>query len=344
VITLPGGGLLPVECTAISGAAVGAPNIEALSFDKAVEFASNELSNLQVGRYYTVNVQQMQQQGLVSPELPRLEGDILERWGWHFPQAQQTPIGMRGEERGSGEAIDTSPQTSHPEQKTVTTSQTSQGTGNGLQGIQILRSSAWGNYPILPQQLVPPANWGAFVHPTIPLISFRYPSDWGLQLIQDPTGFYGGAQITSSDGQASLVVYSTTLFKSITLEDAANEAISFMAGSRSPVEIIVQDDLSQISQPEVTGVQAVFMAFRSGTKVGAVLPTVYHPDYYSTIVNFRGVIGLASNFDRLVTEVFLKVFESMPKPGGGEPSKPKDRDNDGYPDDVDEYPDDPSRH
>jgi len=113
VIVLPGGGLLPVECTAISGAAVGGPQGQALSFDKAVELASKELSELKIGLYYTVNVQQVQQQGLVSPELPRLEADVLEKWGWRLPQAQtqqrqqQTTGGGQGEGTGRGQTTTT---------------------------------------------------------------------------------------------------------------------------------------------------------------------------------------------------------------------------------------------
>jgi len=106
VIILPGGGLLPVECTAISGVAVGEPQAHALSFDKAVDLASKQLSELKMGLYYIVNVQQMQQQGLVSPELPRLEADILERWGWYLPQAQtqqrQQQATGGGQEEGAG--------------------------------------------------------------------------------------------------------------------------------------------------------------------------------------------------------------------------------------------------
>jgi len=110
VIVLPNGELLPVECTAISGAAVGQSQVGAFSFDKAVEFGYENLQKLQMGKYYIVNVQQMHQKGLVSPELLRLEADILEKWGWHFPQAQaevqeqQAPQGGREvEERGQGE-------------------------------------------------------------------------------------------------------------------------------------------------------------------------------------------------------------------------------------------------
>jgi len=110
VVILPGGGLLPVECTAISGVAVGEPQVKALSFDKAVEFASKELQQLQMGMYYLVNVEEMWQQGVVSPELPRLEADILQRWGWQLPQRQtqevqreQATQEQRGEQRTNGE-------------------------------------------------------------------------------------------------------------------------------------------------------------------------------------------------------------------------------------------------
>jgi len=112
VVILPGGGLLPVECTAISGVAVGQPQVKSFSFDKAVEFASKELSELRMGLYYLVKVKEMQQKGLVSPELPRLEADILERWGWQLPQAQRQEapgggeIGERGQ-AGEGQPITT---------------------------------------------------------------------------------------------------------------------------------------------------------------------------------------------------------------------------------------------
>lgn len=100
VVILPGGGLLPVECTGISGAAVGEPQVKAISFDKAVELGSKQLQQLQVGMYYTVDVQKMWQQGVVSPELPLLDANILERWGWQLGQVQiQTqPTTDRGTE------------------------------------------------------------------------------------------------------------------------------------------------------------------------------------------------------------------------------------------------------
>ena len=111
VIILPGGGLLPVECTAISGVAVGQPQVRSLSFDKAVEFASKEFSELKMGLYYLVNVKEMQQRGLVSPELPRLESDVLEKWGWHLPQAQTQQTREAGEVEERGQAGEGQPTT-----------------------------------------------------------------------------------------------------------------------------------------------------------------------------------------------------------------------------------------
>ena len=102
VIILPNGELLPVECTAISGVAVGEPRVRALSFEKAVEFASKELQQLQIGKYYLVNVEQMWQKGVVSPELPRLEADILTRWGWQLPQRETQQVQREQPTQGQG--------------------------------------------------------------------------------------------------------------------------------------------------------------------------------------------------------------------------------------------------
>ncbi len=85
VIYLPDGSLLPVECTSISGAAVGADQVSALSFDQAVEIGISQFSDLKIGLHYAIDVQDLQRKGVVSPELPRLEADILRRWGWHLP-------------------------------------------------------------------------------------------------------------------------------------------------------------------------------------------------------------------------------------------------------------------
>lgn len=84
VVILPGGRLLPVESTAISGPKGAA------SFDKALENGQKQLSQLQVGMYYMVDVEAMREQGVVSPELPKLEPDILKRWEWRLPRRRSS--------------------------------------------------------------------------------------------------------------------------------------------------------------------------------------------------------------------------------------------------------------
>lgn len=94
VVILPSGQLLPVESTGLGGAAVG----QYSSFDQAVEVASKELKELQVGRFYIVEVDEMQKQGVLTPELPKLPGDILKQWGYKSPvgegavQVQPQPV------------------------------------------------------------------------------------------------------------------------------------------------------------------------------------------------------------------------------------------------------------
>jgi len=79
VIILPDGRFLPIESTLISGPEGAA------QFSQALEAGLKQLSELRVGMHYVVNVREMQQQGVVSPELPALEADILQRWGWRLP-------------------------------------------------------------------------------------------------------------------------------------------------------------------------------------------------------------------------------------------------------------------
>lgn len=65
---------------------MGADQVSALSFDQAVDIGIREFSDLRIGLHYAIDVQDLQRKGVVSPELPRLEADILKRWGWHLPE------------------------------------------------------------------------------------------------------------------------------------------------------------------------------------------------------------------------------------------------------------------
>jgi len=82
VIILPEGGILPVEVTAISGAALNKPSIKSFSFAVAVKVAQKEIRRLRQGLYYVVDVEKMWREGVVSPELPPLDSDVLRKWGY----------------------------------------------------------------------------------------------------------------------------------------------------------------------------------------------------------------------------------------------------------------------
>jgi len=79
VVILPDGRFLPIESTLISGPEGAA------QFSQALEAGLKQLSELRMGMHYLVDVRDRHQQGVVSPELPALEADALQRWGWRLP-------------------------------------------------------------------------------------------------------------------------------------------------------------------------------------------------------------------------------------------------------------------
>lgn len=88
VIELPSGDILPIESTGLGGPAVG----KSMSFEQAVEAATQQLSKLELGKFFVVNVAELQKQGILPPELPPLPAAILKDWGYTLPQqtVQQT--------------------------------------------------------------------------------------------------------------------------------------------------------------------------------------------------------------------------------------------------------------
>lgn len=117
VIQLPSGGLLPIESTGLGGPAVG----KSLSFEKAVETASETLKKLEFGRFFVVDVAELQRQGILPPELPSLPTNILKDWGYTLPQQKTT-------------------------QQTQPTQQTQQGTTPGAGTTVNLSGNYTGNY------------------------------------------------------------------------------------------------------------------------------------------------------------------------------------------------------
>lgn len=85
LINLPSGQILPVETTGVGGAARG----KAASFEEAVKIAQKNLpKDLNEKPHYLIDLEEMWRQGVTNPELPRLDADILQKWGYRLPVAQ----------------------------------------------------------------------------------------------------------------------------------------------------------------------------------------------------------------------------------------------------------------
>ena len=101
VVQLPvSGNYLPVESTGLSGPAVGAN--KALTFDDAVKMATDEFSKRQAGQNILIDVEQMQEQGVLCPELPPMPSDIIYKWGYKAPAG--TDVQKQAAAQGPGAA------------------------------------------------------------------------------------------------------------------------------------------------------------------------------------------------------------------------------------------------
>lgn len=83
VILLPSGDILPIEATGLGGAAVG----KSASFEQAVHSAEETLGKLQLGKFFIVDVSEMQKNGVLPPELPQLPSTVIKDWGYSLPKA-----------------------------------------------------------------------------------------------------------------------------------------------------------------------------------------------------------------------------------------------------------------
>jgi len=107
VVVLPSGDILPIEATGLGGAAVG----RSASFDQVVETAMQELSKLEFGKFFIVDVSEMQRKGVLSPELPQLPSTVIKDWGYTLPRATGATSGGTGTAASGGTTGGTTPGT-----------------------------------------------------------------------------------------------------------------------------------------------------------------------------------------------------------------------------------------
>jgi len=83
VIELPSGDILPIETTGLGGPVVG----KSATFEQAVEMAMELLGKLEFGKFFIVDIGEMQRKGVLPPELPQLPSTIIKDWGYTLPRA-----------------------------------------------------------------------------------------------------------------------------------------------------------------------------------------------------------------------------------------------------------------
>lgn len=93
VIELPSGDILPIEATGVGGSAVG----KSATFEEVVEIGEKNLQELKIGKFFIVDVQKLQSDGVLPPELPKLSEDILTKWGYKVPTEETKPIQSSGQ-------------------------------------------------------------------------------------------------------------------------------------------------------------------------------------------------------------------------------------------------------
>jgi len=110
VIELPSGDILPIETTGLGGPVVG----KSATFEQAVEMAMELLGKLEFGKFFIVDIGEMQRKGVLPPELPQLPSTIIKDWGYTLPRAT------------GGTAGGSTPQTTTPQTGTGTQPRPSQ--------------------------------------------------------------------------------------------------------------------------------------------------------------------------------------------------------------------------
>jgi hypothetical protein len=104
VIELPSGDIMAIESTGLGGPVVG----KSATFEQAVEMGTEQLGKLEFGKFFIVDIAEMQRKGVLSPELPQLPSTILKDWGYTLPRAGGTTTTTQPQAGG------TQPRTTQP--------------------------------------------------------------------------------------------------------------------------------------------------------------------------------------------------------------------------------------
>lgn len=201
------------------------------------------------------------------------------------------------------------------------------------------------------EQRLPGLNWQLFFNQQTPAQSFSYPPDWFPSMLPaSPWDGDAGVRLDGPDGNAALEVFYDGVSmrgprpSALDPQRLAEQALDRLLYADSPRTSLCADDVIHPSFAAM-GWQQLFVAVTNGPQTAVVTSVVINDPMLGQSGLYQAVVGPTPRFAALTIEVFLPVFESFPKPGGGgvcQPDEP-DRDDDGTCDRLDNYPDDPSR-
>ncbi len=172
-----------------------------------------------------------------------------------------------------------------------------------------------GMAPLPPHELVPPSNWVLFMHPSVPVLSFRHPPGWRpMPLAQIGTT---GVRVLSPDNSAGFEIFNTTAASGVgSARQVAEQGLRSLLGADTQAQPICAFDYPVPGPVPTTG---FFEAVATQTSLAAAVGMVFRdPASGAPIaIDHRVIVGPRDQFAALVRHVFLPVFTQLLQSSAG---------------------------